>query len=227
MKFEVGDIVIKDSPAICYALTKEGWMRIVGDGWIGVVTEVKEQYFSATSLDRLIKRDNYSGLCYDAFNLLRHSTLELSPVAYLLAGAGLLAEILTSDVFESEIPNLPSTIECYKNMFKECKPMLGIYPKHVDKNSSDWDEDDENDWDEDDENEIEKIIFNEPVTILFARGKKYRVKAHKEKFDKEKGLALALLKMYGISYLDLKKMIKNATDQKENKKKKKEGKKNG
>lgn len=201
MKFEVGDIVTGNCMADKYTITKTGW--------IGIVTEANEFGFNAQTIGGDYNGCKFCNLDNDCFELLHP--------------ARLLAEMLKPDVSAPELPNLALSKECYKNMFKECKPIPGLYPetypKHVDKNSSDWDEDEEND--------IEKIIFNEPATILFAFGKKYTVKAHKEKFDKEKGLALALLKLYGISYPDLKRMIKNATDQKENKKKKKEGKKNG
>lgn len=55
-----------------------------------------------------------------------------------------------------------------------------------------------------------EIIFNDPATILIINGKKYICKAQGEPFDEEKGLALTLLKASGISYLDLKKLLKNA-----------------
>lgn len=55
-----------------------------------------------------------------------------------------------------------------------------------------------------------KVIFNDPATILFVDGKKYISKAHDEDFDKEKGLMACLLKSFGISYLDLQRMIKSA-----------------
>ena len=60
------------------------------------------------------------------------------------------------------------------------------------------------------------VIFNGPATILFVdrmsycEKEKYVTKAYNEEFDAEKGLALALLKSFGISYLDLKRMLKNA-----------------
>lgn len=55
-----------------------------------------------------------------------------------------------------------------------------------------------------------KVIFNDPATILFVGDKKYVVKAHDEEFDAEKGLSMALLRYFGISHLDLKRMIKSA-----------------
>ena len=61
--------------------------------------------------------------------------------------------------------------------------------------------------------DIERIIFNKPATILYADGERYVTKAHQEEFDEEKGLALALLKAFGISYLDLQRLIKSATVQ--------------
>lgn len=60
------------------------------------------------------------------------------------------------------------------------------------------------------------VIFNGPATILFVdrmsycEKEKYVAKAYNEEFDAEKGLALALLKSFGISYLDLKRILKNA-----------------
>lgn len=62
---------------------------------------------------------------------------------------------------------------------------------------------------------VEKVIFNAPATILFRNGKKYITKSYQEEFDQEKGLALALLKSFGISYLDLKRMLKDAHNQKQ------------
>lgn len=55
-----------------------------------------------------------------------------------------------------------------------------------------------------------KVIFNDPATILFVDGEKFVVKCHEEKFDEEKAVAIALLKSFGISYPDLKRIIKNA-----------------
>jgi len=56
------------------------------------------------------------------------------------------------------------------------------------------------------------VIFNDKETIIIDKNtkKKYITKAYKEKDDKEKGLAICLLKMYGISYFDLKEMIEKA-----------------
>lgn len=43
--------------------------------------------------------------------------------------------------------------------------------------------------------QIEKVIFNDPATIVFwSDGTKTVVQAHDEKFDKEKGLAMAIAK---------------------------------
>lgn len=43
--------------------------------------------------------------------------------------------------------------------------------------------------------EIKRIIYNDPATVvLWADGTKTVVKAHNEPFDKEKGLAMAILK---------------------------------
>lgn len=64
------------------------------------------------------------------------------------------------------------------------------------------------------------VIFNNPATILFVAGDKFVVKCHEEKFDEEKAVAIALLKSFGISYPDLKRIIKNAKrpeNKKENK----------
>lgn len=55
-----------------------------------------------------------------------------------------------------------------------------------------------------------KVIFNDPATILFVDGKKYIAKAHDEEFDCEKGVLVCLMKSFGISHLDLKRMIKSA-----------------
>lgn len=63
-----------------------------------------------------------------------------------------------------------------------------------------------------------KIIFNDPATILFVNGKKYVAKAHDEEFDCEKGALVCLMKSFGISHLDLKRMIKNAKVQSKGKK---------
>ena len=169
MKFNVGDIVIGNSFANRYAITNEGW--------IGVVVEVREEDFSATSLD-MISRGLFGGLNYDCFDLYRGRPYEIQ------SNFGLRLTTPPSIQFSPFIDD-------YKPQYK-----------------------------------VEKIIFNKPATIVFAKGNKYKVKASiGEKFDKEKGLALALLKMFGISYPDLKRMIKNADDQ--DAKKKKEKKKNG
>ena len=63
-----------------------------------------------------------------------------------------------------------------------------------------------------------KLIFNDPATILFVNGKKYVAKAHDEEFDCEKGALVCLMKSFGISHLDLKRMIKNAKVQSKGKK---------
>jgi hypothetical protein len=43
--------------------------------------------------------------------------------------------------------------------------------------------------------DIKRVIYNDPATIiLWADGTKTVVKAHNEPFDKEKGLAMAILK---------------------------------
>ena len=65
-----------------------------------------------------------------------------------------------------------------------------------------------------------KVIFNDPATILFVDDKKFVSKAHKEKFDEEKGLLMCIAKANGISHLELKRIIKNAQrpeNKKENK----------
>lgn len=56
----------------------------------------------------------------------------------------------------------------------------------------------------------DRVIYNNPVTILYMNGKKYISKAHEEDFDEEKGLLMCLAKANGISHLELKRMIKNA-----------------
>ena len=59
--------------------------------------------------------------------------------------------------------------------------------------------------------QIDKIIFNPPATILFRDGEKYISKCHEnDTYDEEKALAITLLKSFGISYLDLKRMIAKA-----------------
>ena len=63
---------------------------------------------------------------------------------------------------------------------------------------------------------IEKVIFNEPAVILYANGQKYVSKAYNQEFDPEVGLMMCLIKAFGISYLDLKRLI--ATVKKEEKK---------
>ena len=71
-------------------------------------------------------------------------------------------------------------------------------------------------------NDVDKIIFNNPATIVYMLdGSRYVTKAHQEEFDAEKGLALALLKAFGISYLDLQRLIKSATVQEKKAPKKK------
>ena len=60
------------------------------------------------------------------------------------------------------------------------------------------------------EEEKFKVVFNDPATILFVDGEKYVCKAYKEKFDEEKALAITLCKYFGVSYSQLKKMIRGA-----------------
>lgn len=71
-------------------------------------------------------------------------------------------------------------------------------------------------------NDIDKIIFNAPATIVYMKdGSRYVAKAYQEEFDLEKGLAISLLKAFGISYLDLQRLIKGATVQEKKAPKKK------
>ena len=59
-----------------------------------------------------------------------------------------------------------------------------------------------------------EVIFNEPATILYKDGKKYVCKCDKEdKFSEELGLALCLLKSFGVSYRDFEKLLKGAKRQ--------------
>ena len=60
---------------------------------------------------------------------------------------------------------------------------------------------------------IKQIIFNNPAVVLILdNGKKIVSKAHKEEFDKEKGLLMCLAKLHGITHLELQRMIKNGVD---------------
>lgn len=65
-----------------------------------------------------------------------------------------------------------------------------------------------------------RVVYNNPLTILYVNGKKYISKAHNEEFDEEKGLLMCLAKANGISHLELKRMIKNAERPKKNTKQK-------
>lgn len=72
-----------------------------------------------------------------------------------------------------------------------------------------------------------RVMFNGPATILFVDGlftspEKYITKAYNENFDEEKGLALALLKSFGISYLDFKRILATAKRQEKKVEEKKE-----
>ena len=59
-----------------------------------------------------------------------------------------------------------------------------------------------------------EVIFNEPATILYKDGKKYVSKCDKEdKFSEELGLALCLLKSFGVSYSDFEKLLNSAKRQ--------------
>ena len=59
-----------------------------------------------------------------------------------------------------------------------------------------------------------KVIFNEPATVLYKDGKKYVSKCDKEdKFSEELGLALCLLKSFGVSYSDFEKLLNSAKRQ--------------
>lgn len=65
-----------------------------------------------------------------------------------------------------------------------------------------------------------EVIFNKPTTILKYNGKTYISRPHNEEFDEEKGVLMCLVKALGISHSDLKRIIKNAKRQGENKCKK-------
>ena len=59
-----------------------------------------------------------------------------------------------------------------------------------------------------------EVIFNKPATILYKDGNKYVSKCDKEdKFSEELGLALCLLKSFGVSYSDFEKLLKGAKRQ--------------
>ncbi len=59
-----------------------------------------------------------------------------------------------------------------------------------------------------------EVIFNEPTTVLYKDGKKYVCKCDKEdKFSEELGLALCLLKSFGVSYSDFEELLKGAKRQ--------------
>ena len=59
-----------------------------------------------------------------------------------------------------------------------------------------------------------EVIFNEPATILYKDGKKYVCKCDKEDtFNEELGLALCLLKSFGVSYSDFRELLDNAKRQ--------------
>lgn len=65
---------------------------------------------------------------------------------------------------------------------------------------------------------IENVIFNDPATIVFwADGTKTVVKAHDEKYDPEKGLAMAIAKKHlgnqGNYYNTFSKWLPNETDE--------------
>lgn len=60
--------------------------------------------------------------------------------------------------------------------------------------------------------DIQKVIFNDPATIVFwTDGSKTVVEAHNETFDREKGLAMAVVKKYfgnkGNYYNNIKKWL--------------------
>lgn len=76
------------------------------------------------------------------------------------------------------------------------------------------------------QNKSYKVIINNPAVILFVdevdpilgrkTSQKYVSKAYNQEFDPEVGLAMCLLKSFGISYLDFKRIL--ATAKKEEKK---------
>lgn len=59
-----------------------------------------------------------------------------------------------------------------------------------------------------------KVIFNEPATILIVGENKIISKAYSEEFDEEKGLLVCIAKYFGISYQDIKRLLKNSKNQK-------------
>jgi len=63
-------------------------------------------------------------------------------------------------------------------------------------------------------NQIEKVIFHDPATIVYwTDGTKTVVKKSKKekRYDKEKGLAMAICKKYFCSYADMKRIIEEFT----------------
>lgn len=56
-----------------------------------------------------------------------------------------------------------------------------------------------------------KVIFNNPATILFYKGRKYvSIVQRGDKFSKEKGLLMCIAKANGFEYSDIKKLIDTA-----------------
>jgi hypothetical protein len=69
--------------------------------------------------------------------------------------------------------------------------------------------------------EIQKVIFNDPVTIVYwSDGTKTVVRATNEKFDQEKGLAMAISKKAfgnkGNYFNNIKKWVNDQQENKEN-----------
>lgn len=58
-----------------------------------------------------------------------------------------------------------------------------------------------------------ELIYRKPATILIVGKRKFVSKAHDEEFDKEKGLLMCLAKYFGITHLQLKRLMKTAKDQ--------------
>ncbi len=60
--------------------------------------------------------------------------------------------------------------------------------------------------------DIKKVIFHDPATIVYwSNGEKTVVKcSERDRFDKEKGLAMAIAEKYFGGYSKFKKCIKNA-----------------
>jgi hypothetical protein len=117
--------------------------------------------------------------------------------------------VVNVEIVGNEVDNFVKCCVAHKDYDVEIE---SAYLKEFSRIKQQW----ENAWNRVFKNKVNdyKVIFNEPATVLYKDGEKYVSKCDKEdKFSEELGLALCLLKSFGVSYSDFEKFIKGAKRQ--------------